>query len=185
MLCGVSTATLALASNSLNAVERILTTGAKVQVEPNLSAAWAVDQPSNLQSEADGDPQTGRPLYDGHTRLVQGFNGQSVSYTIRYRGIDIVTYHLDGTVTLNAGDRPTRSIREQFAYYSPFSVTIEEGKWFVWVSGEGRVPFRNGMRLMRPGLAQKPKRRSQRGHYEPIPGFSVQFPPESVCAVFS
>ena len=131
------------------------------------------------------DPQAGRMLYDRHTRLVQGFDGQSVSYTIRYRGIDIVTYHFDGTVTLNAGDRSTQSIREQFAWYSPFSVTIEEGKWLVWVNGEGRVPFRNGMRLMRPRLAQKPKRRSQRGHYEPIPGFSAQFPPESVCAVFS
>jgi len=67
---GVSaTATLALASNALNAVERILTTGAKVQVEPNLIAAWAVDQPSNLQSEADGDPS-----------LIQDFGDPQVPY---------------------------------------------------------------------------------------------------------
>lgn len=140
--------------------------------------------------EGIADPQAGRPIYDGHTRLVQRFDGQNVNYTIRYRGIDIVTYHFDGTVTLNAGNRPTQHIRLQFAWYSPFSVTSEEGKWLVWVDGEGNVPFRNGMRLMRPSTAREPDSDCascprQNECCVRIPGFSDQFPPESVCAVFN
>lgn len=148
---------------------------------------WPIESHDDCAVLMEGvaDPQVGRPIYDSHTRLVQGFDGQNVVYTIRYRGIDIVTYHFDGTVTLNAGDRPTQRIRVLFAYYSPFSVTIEEGTWLVWVDGEGRVPFRNGMRLMRPRSVPKPKKsRPERGNYVSIPGFSEQFPPESVCAVF-
>jgi hypothetical protein len=88
------------------------------------------------------DPSAGKPL-GKNTRLVLRDGG---AYAVRYYQTDIVTYHEDGTVSLNHGTWQTPSTRQNIMVFSPFCLCQEKGKWFVKV-GEEWIPFANGMRL--------------------------------------
>jgi len=96
------------------------------------------------------DPQAGRPVYGPHTRLVQGWGAHGATYAIRYHETDVVTYHADGTVTLNAGDRRAQDARNRFTYYCPFVISKEKGKWGVWTPMDS-LPQRNAIEAPRLG----------------------------------
>lgn len=63
---------------------------------------------------------------------------------------DVVTYHSDGTYTLNSGGWLTVTTKDRLNSYSPFVVHSIKGRWQVNLSADhlaGEVPFYDGMRL--------------------------------------
>jgi hypothetical protein len=88
------------------------------------------------------NPGAGKPLHK-NIRLVRLDNGD---YAIRYYDTDVVTYHLDNTVTLDNGGWQTKSTKETISSFSPFNIYQEKGRWIVTV-GDFRFPFTRCMRI--------------------------------------
>jgi hypothetical protein len=68
------------------------------------------------------------------------------TFVVRYHETDIVTYHADGTVELNAGRWLTASTRRHINECAPVQVFQKARKWFVATGGK-TLDFNNGMRV--------------------------------------
>jgi len=71
--------------------------------------------------------------------------GESIA--IRLHATDIVTLHRDGTATLDTGGWLTVTTKSRMNDALPGGMRIgsDRGRWFVYVSGEDRVPYADGI----------------------------------------
>ena len=73
---------------------------------------------------------------------------------IKYHATDVVTYHPDGSMTLNTGGYQTYTTKDRFNRFTPFRVHSIKGRWFV-ADDSGSIPFVNGATLT-PGNLPAP-----------------------------
>ncbi len=74
-----------------------------------------------------GRNRTDRPLPGNGTRLIR--RGSAI--VVNYRGTDVVTYHRDGTYSIDRGGMLSRTTENRIETYSPFRVSagLLESGW--------------------------------------------------------
>ncbi|KKK93888.1 hypothetical protein LCGC14_2688360, partial [marine sediment metagenome] len=92
-----------------------------------------------------GRCQDGRNIAN-NTRLER----RSGSIALRYHATDVVTYHLDGSLTLDSGGWRTTTTKERINWALPRGLHLrrDKGVWFVGSSWfDNGIPFADGMRI--------------------------------------
>lgn len=81
-----------------------------------------------------------------NTWLVRLFDGD---IGMVYHRTRVVTFHKDGTVTLNTGGWYTYTTKERMNWVDGLSVYSHKGEWYVQVGGRRGVvhDFHDGMRI--------------------------------------
>lgn len=74
------------------------------------------------------------------------------SIAIKLHATDVVTYHADGTVTLNSGGYETVTTKDRFNNFGPSGIAVysDKGRWTVYrlpYSTNESAPFVSGMRF--------------------------------------
>lgn len=89
-----------------------------------------------------------RPLPGKFTRLIRNADG---SISVRYHSTAVVTYHADGSITLNSGGYRTITTKARIGQYT-FGVSIwqKQGVWSLSAHGK-TYPFADGITLTAQG----------------------------------
>ena len=82
---------------------------------------------------------------------------------VLFHGTAVVTYHPDGSVTLDSGGWLTSTTKQRINAYTRAPVYSVKGKWLVGVPGGGKVPFRDGIRVDVAGRTAGKGRKAARG----------------------
>ena len=81
---------------------------------------------------------------------------------VLFHGTAVVTYHPDGSVTLDSGGWLTSTTKQRINAYTRAPVYSVKGKWLVGVPGGGKVPFRDGIRVDAEGRTAGKGRKAKR-----------------------
>lgn len=104
-----------------------------------------------LERRAGRRPDGGRPLED--------------DFAVRLHNTDVVTFHPDGSVTLDSGGWRTMTTKSRINGYLPVGARVESdaGEWFLYPRWNGwgtatapgsAYPFADGMRLLADGTVE-------------------------------
>ena len=99
-----------------------------------------------------GRDKTSRPVA-WHTRLNLHENGD---IALKYHATDVVTYHPDGSISLDSGGWKTQTTKRRINDYTDMRVFPDKGVWYVgkkgdiwhWEPGEHDFVFQDNMRVM-------------------------------------
>jgi hypothetical protein len=112
-----------------------------------------------INSYADASDYLGRkadrPLTGRATRIIRR---DASSIAIRYQSTDVVTYHADGTITLQNGGWNTVTTRARFREYTRARVWTSKGECYVSMGFETAPSlFYDGMRIDAEGKPLEPR----------------------------
>ncbi len=105
-----------------------------------------------------GRDKTSRPVA-WKTRLNLHDNGD---ITLRYHKTDVVTYHPDGSISLDSGGWKTQTTKRRINDYTDMRIFPDKGVWYVckdatnwhWKAGEGDLVFQDEMRVFQDWKVQ-------------------------------
>ena len=105
-----------------------------------------------------GRDKTSRPVA-WKTRLILHDNGD---ITLRYHKTDVVTYHPDGSISLDSGGWKTQTTKRRINDYTDMRIFPDKGVWYVckdatnwhWKAGEGDLVFQDEMRVFQDWKVQ-------------------------------
>ncbi|MBD3268473.1 hypothetical protein GF373_17535 [bacterium] len=94
----------------------------------------------------DGRDEYGRPVPNRTATRIEQRDETTIA--LKYHETDVVTYHADGSYTLDANGWQTKTTKRRINEFSPFNIIWREKVWFV--SGPGikdYVPFTSPMKI--------------------------------------
>jgi hypothetical protein len=102
-----------------------------------------------------------RPVGTGRATRIRRLENGDIA--IRYHRTDVVTYHADGTTTLNSGGYLTHTTKERINEYSSARIFQQKGLWyfaprgFQWANGlKGCSLFCDGAKIDAEGQPLEP-----------------------------
>lgn len=103
----------------------------------------------------------GRPLGTGRATRLQRIDEHSIA--IQYHWTYVVTYHDDGTITLDNGGYYTVTTKERINQYTNARLSQMNREWYL-----GGTEFYNGMKIDEDGKLLSPPRPPRKA--KPCPG---------------
>lgn len=85
------------------------------------------------------------------TVLVRGKNED---IHLRYHNTDVITFHKDGTFTLDGGGYRTATTLRRLKEFGPFQICQKNGEWLLSSDGN-EIPFYDGIHVDRNGIIFK------------------------------
>lgn len=96
----------------------------------------------NVRRALNGDDERTFPNLAA-TRFVRGADGV---FHLEYHGSRIVTYHPDGTYTLDTCGYKTRTTKARLRKFGPLNIRSKNGRWILNSQG-GDLEFFDGIRV--------------------------------------
>ena len=96
----------------------------------------------NVRRALNGDDERTFPNLTA-TRFVRGADGV---FHLEYHGSRIVTYHPDGTYTLDTCGYATKTTKARIGKFGPCDVIQKKGEWFI-LNSSGLTPLYDGVRV--------------------------------------
>lgn len=115
----------------------------------------------NVRRALNGDDERTFPNLAA-TRFVRGADGV---FHLEYHGSRIVTYHPDGTYTLDTCGYKTRTTKARLRKFGPLNIRSKNGRWILNSQGGGsRILRRNSSRLLGQGGSGRGRRSIRHGN---------------------
>lgn len=95
------------------------------------------------------DPRRGKPIAN-NTYVVRSGDAD---LAIRLHQTDVVTFHVNGTITLDTGGWHTVTTKDRMNTYLPGDLRVysDRGSWFLYRHGEKLGPYFDGMTITADG----------------------------------